>query len=103
MAHSNAYADGIRRVNFHLAEDAITNWLKDKPSTAAYIDAVAKKIEETDGRDPQADRILEEAEGVASAIIDAILRETGDQFRGDSRGPYGALCSAARDRLGIDW
>ena len=103
MTNRNAYKDGQRRFDFHLAEDAITNWLSDKPATAAYLDDLENRLAaaaDAGETEETAEALLDEAEAVAAAITDEVRRATGDIFTGTR---YNALAAAARDRVDINW
>lgn len=102
MATTNAYKDGLRRFYFHMAEDAITRWLDDKPHLLGYFQDLEERGEELAAYqdDPRIDAWLDETTAAANALTDQVYNATGDTFSGER---YNALVAAARDRLNIEW
>lgn len=102
MASTNAYKDGLRRFYFHMAEDAITRWLDDKPHLLGYFQDLEERGEELAAYqdDPRIDAWIDEATAAANALTDEVRKVTGDTFTGET---YTALSAAARDRLDINW
>lgn len=117
MGYSSTYKKGQRQFVYHLAEDAITNWLNDKPHTAAFIAEATENYErfvtaanERSGGTEEWSKEDQEANvgwldyltAIANSIVDEVLAATGDKFRGDARGNYGCLVAAAYDTVGIE-
>ena len=102
MASTNTYKDGLRRFYFHMAEDAITRWLDDKPHLLGYFQDLEERGEELAAYqdDPRIDAWIDEATAAANALTDEVRKATGNTFDGET---YTALADAARDRLGINW
>lgn len=102
MAYNANYKGGASRFYYALAQDAITNYLSDKPATRAYIEERLRAIEgaESSGDPDEVDRALDRNTGAANALVDQVKAATGDTFSGTT---YNQLVSAAHSLLGIDW
>lgn len=102
MAYNANIKGGEIKFYYALAQDAITNYLSDKPATRAYIEERLRALDGAmEDQDTDAiDRALDRNTGTANALVDQVRAATGDTFTGTT---YNQLVSAAHHLLGIDW
>lgn len=108
MTSNNAYERGYRQFIYHLAEDAITRYLDDKPNTAAFIAEAVENYQravtalvEADNYDVM-DGWLDYLTSIANTLADKVKNaspENRDDFAGDN---YKILICAAYDTIGIE-
>ena len=106
MAINNrTYRAAQNKFDYYRAQDEIDRWLQGNFHTMVYVNDVAEKLEkaiEAAGGEwsEEADKLADEAAGIADALTDAVRGATGGMFDGQR---YNALVAAARARLGINW